>query len=59
VAASGSSKGEARRLIGQGGFRVNGQQLADPAAALPPLIGQRYWWVALGRKRRFVGRRGG
>ncbi|MEX1344197.1 MAG: tyrosine--tRNA ligase [Candidatus Limnocylindrales bacterium] len=57
VAASGQSKGEARRLISQGGFRVNGQQLTDPAAAPPALIGERYWWVAMGKKRRFVGRR--
>ncbi|MEX1335831.1 MAG: S4 domain-containing protein, partial [Candidatus Limnocylindrales bacterium] len=57
VAASGQPKGEARRLISQGGFRVNGQQLTDPAAAPPALIGERYWWVAMGKKRRFVGRR--
>ena len=59
VAASGSSKGEARRLISQGGFRVNGQQLTDPTAEPPALIGERYWWVAMGKKRRFVGRRTG
>jgi tyrosyl-tRNA synthetase len=59
VAASGSSRGEARRLISQGGFRINGQQSTDPAAAPPALIGERYWWVAMGKKRRFVGRRAG
>jgi len=59
VAASGQSKGDARRLISQGGFRVNGQQLTDPDAAPPALIGERYWWVAMGKKRRFVGRRSG
>ena len=59
VAASGQSKGEARRLISQGGFRINGQQLTDPAAATPALIAERYWWVAMGKKRRFVGRRAG
>jgi tyrosyl-tRNA synthetase len=59
VAASGQSRGEARRLISQGGFRINGQQLTDPAAAPPALIGERYWWVAMGKKRRFVGRRTG
>ncbi len=59
VAAGGSSKGEARRLIGQGGFRINGQQLTDPEATPPALIGERYWWVAMGKKRRFVGRRAG
>jgi tyrosyl-tRNA synthetase len=59
AAAGGSSKGEARRLIEQGGFRVNGEQLTDPAAAPPALIGERYWWVAMGKKRRVVGRRAG
>lgn len=59
VAAGGQSKGEARRLISQGGFRVNGQQLTTPEAAPPALIGERYWWVAMGKKRRFVGRRTG
>ena len=57
VAAGGQSKGEARRLIGQGGFRINGQQITDPAAEPPARIGGRYWWVAMGKKRRFVGRR--
>ena len=59
VAAGGSSRGEARRLIEQGGFRVNGQQLSDPAAGAPALIADRYWWVAVGKKRRAVGRRAG
>ena len=57
VAAGASSRAEARRLISQGGFSVNGQRLTDPAAAPPPLIAGRYWWVALGRKHRTVGRR--
>jgi tyrosyl-tRNA synthetase len=59
IAASGQSKGEARRLISQGGFSVNGQKLTDPAEAPPALIDGRYWWVAMGKKRRFVGRRAG
>ena len=59
IAASGQSKGEARRLIDQGGLRINGQQLTDPGATPPALIGERYWWVAMGKKRRFVGRRAG
>jgi tyrosyl-tRNA synthetase len=57
VAAAGASRGEARRLISQGGFSVNGQKLTDPAAAPPAPIAGRYWWVAMGKKRRFVGRR--
>ncbi len=59
VATSGQSRGEARRLISQGGFSINGQKLTDPAAVPPALIGERYWWVAMGKKRRFVGRRAG
>jgi tyrosyl-tRNA synthetase len=57
VAASGSSRAEARRLISQGGFSVNGERLTDPAAAAPAPIADRWWWVALGKKRRVVGRR--
>ena len=57
AAAGSGSRGEARRLVTQGGFRVNGEQLTDPSAPLPTLIAGRYWWVALGKKRRLVGRR--
>ncbi len=59
VAAAGASRGEARRLITQGGFSINGEKLTDPAAGPPALIDGRYWWVAMGKKRRFVGRRTG
>ncbi len=59
VAASGSSRGEARRLISQGGLSINGEKLSDPAASPPAMIDGRYWWVAMGKKRRFVGRRTG
>ena len=31
-----SSKGEARRLIEQGGVRIDGRQVTDPQVALPP-----------------------
>jgi tyrosyl-tRNA synthetase len=59
AAAAGQSRGEARRLISQGGFSINGERLTDPAAAPPALIDERYWWVAMGKKRRAVGRRAG
>jgi tyrosyl-tRNA synthetase len=59
AAAAGQSRGEARRLISQGGFSINGERLTDPAAAPPALIDARYWWVAMGKKRRSVGRRAG
>jgi tyrosyl-tRNA synthetase len=57
VAAGAGSRGEARRLVGQGGFSVNGQRVVDPSAGPPAPIAGRYWWVALGKKRHVVGRR--
>jgi tyrosyl-tRNA synthetase len=59
VAASGSSRAEARRLIGQGGLTINGERQSEAGATPPPPIAGRWWWVALGRKRRVVGRREG
>ena len=59
VAAGGGSRSEARRLISQGGLSVNGRRLDDATASPPPLIAGRYWWVALGKRRRVVGRRRG
>jgi tyrosyl-tRNA synthetase len=57
AAADGqASRGEARRLIAQGGFSVNAVRMTDPAAGLPEPVAGRWWWVALGRKRRAVGR---
>jgi tyrosyl-tRNA synthetase len=57
VAAGAGSRGEARRLITQGGLSVDGERLTDPAAMPPAPVAGRYWWVALGKKRRVVGRR--
>lgn len=57
VAAGAGSRGDARRLITQGGLTINGQRAGDPSATPPSLINDRYWWVALGKKRRAVGRR--
>jgi tyrosyl-tRNA synthetase len=59
VAASGSSRGDARRLITQGGLSINGDKATDPSGRPPQLIADRYWWVAMGKKRRSVGRRAG
>lgn len=44
-----SSRGEARRLIGQGGVSLNGERASDPQA----LIGQGAWEIKVG-KRRFL-----
>lgn len=57
AALGDGSRGEARRLISQGGLSVNGRRLSDPAAAPPAPIVGRYWWVGLGKRRRVVGRR--
>jgi tyrosyl-tRNA synthetase len=57
VAAGAGSRGDARRLITQGGLSIGGERVSDPAAAPPAPIADRYWWVALGKKRRVVGRR--
>jgi tyrosyl-tRNA synthetase len=57
VAAGAGSRGEARRLITQGGLSIGGERVTDPSAAPPAPIADRYWWVALGKKRRIVGRR--
>ena len=59
IAGGAESRGEARRLIAQGGLSINGQRIVDPTAAPPALIAGRYWWVALGKRRRAVGRRRG
>jgi tyrosyl-tRNA synthetase len=57
VAAGAGSRSEARRLITQGGLSVGGRRLTDPAAAPPAPVADRYWWIALGKRRRVVGRR--
>ena len=46
VAAAGSSRGEARRLISQGGFSINGEKLTDPAASS---AGAHRWSLLVGR----------
>jgi tyrosyl-tRNA synthetase len=46
-----SSASEARRLIQNGGLRINGEAVRDPAATLPRPIAGRWWEVRIGRKR--------
>jgi tyrosyl-tRNA synthetase len=57
AAGAAGSRSEARRLVSQGGLTVNGRRLTDPTERPPAPIAGRYWWVAIGRKRRVVGRR--
>ncbi len=51
-----ASKGEARRMVAGGGVTINGQRIADPAAAPEPIDGE--WLdVRIGKRRREIGRR--
>jgi tyrosyl-tRNA synthetase len=54
AAGIATSNGEARRLITQGGLRLNDERVTDPAAAVPPAIDGAFF-VRAG-KRRLVGR---
>ena len=50
------SRGEARRLIQNGGLTINGEPIRDPAAAMPAPIGGEWWDVRIGKRRREIGR---
>jgi tyrosyl-tRNA synthetase len=52
-----SSKGEARRAIGQGALSVDGTRLTAPDARLPDPVADRYLLVRVGKKRLAVGKR--
>jgi tyrosyl-tRNA synthetase len=53
--ALSASRGEARRLIANGGVTVNGQRVTDPAFVPEPVAGE--WLdVRLGKRRREIGR---
>ncbi|MEP7378974.1 MAG: tyrosine--tRNA ligase [Chloroflexota bacterium] len=51
------SKGEARRLIQQGGLVINDERITSPGAALPALIADRYLVVRSGKKRLRIDRK--
>ncbi|MEM9468109.1 MAG: tyrosine--tRNA ligase [Actinomycetota bacterium] len=48
-----SSKGDARRTLGQGGIRLNGDRVGDAAAAIAPVDG-RFVLVQKGKKQRHL-----
>ena len=48
------SRGEARRLIQGGAITVNGERIADPAAALPAAIDGAWFEVRVGKRQRAV-----
>jgi tyrosyl-tRNA synthetase len=50
------SRGEARRMIQNGGLTINGDLLRDPAAPMPEPIDGTWWEVRIGRRRREIGR---
>jgi tyrosyl-tRNA synthetase len=50
------SRGEARRLIQNGGLTINGEAIKDQAAAMPPPIAGEWWDVRIGKRRREIGR---
>ncbi|MEA2677591.1 MAG: tyrosyl-tRNA synthetase [Chloroflexota bacterium] len=52
-----TSKGEARRLITQGGLVINDVRITAADAPLPPLIGERFLVIRSGKKRLRIDRR--
>jgi tyrosyl-tRNA synthetase len=48
------SKGEARRLIEQGGLYWNGERVAAATAVAGPSLAGGYYWVRSGRKHQFL-----
>jgi tyrosyl-tRNA synthetase len=51
-----ASRGEARRMIAGGAITVNGTRIMDPAEPTPAPIAGEWWQVAVGKRRRRVGR---
>jgi tyrosyl-tRNA synthetase len=50
------SRGEARRLIANGGVVVNDERVLDPAAPVPAPLDGRWLVVRIGKRRREIGR---
>ena len=57
VTGTFGSKGDARRVISQGGMSINDERVASPDAPVPSPIGGRWLVVRVGRKRLRIGRR--
>jgi tyrosyl-tRNA synthetase len=53
-----ASRGEARRLIANGGVTVNGERVTDPAT-VPELVAGEWLDVRIGKRRREIGRQVG
>jgi tyrosyl-tRNA synthetase len=52
------SRGEARRMIQNGGVTINGDPIRDPAATMPSPLAGRWWEVRIGKRRRELGKLG-
>ena len=52
-----ASRGEARRLIEQGGLHINGERVTSTDGTLPEPIGGRYLVLRAGKKRQLIARR--
>jgi tyrosyl-tRNA synthetase len=50
------SRGEARRLILNGGLAINGDSITDAASPMPDPIAGEWWDVRIGKRRREIGR---
>ncbi|HEX9582344.1 MAG TPA: tyrosine--tRNA ligase [Gemmatimonadales bacterium] len=48
------SKGEARRLIQQGGLYVNGERVASADAVAGPALAGGFYWIRSGKKQQFI-----
>ena len=52
-----ASRGEARRMIQNGGLTVNDVRVADAEAAIPPLVAGEWLVVRVGKRKLHIGRR--
>jgi tyrosyl-tRNA synthetase len=54
-----ASRGEARRMIQNGGLTVNDERVGDAEAGIPELVAGEWLVVRVGKRKLHVGRRGG
>jgi len=54
-----ASRGEARRMIQNGGLTVNDERVTDPEAGVPPLVAGEWLVVRVGKRKLHIGRRRG
>ena len=54
-----ASRGEARRMIQNGGLTMNDERVTDPEAPVPPLLAGEWLVVRVGKRKLHIGRRRG